>query len=69
MESESLVLNLGSQAAAALAVLTMARCTLPFPERVPATLRAAAESARSRQLWRGMKQRWLPASTSSGHGG
>lgn len=66
MESESLVLTLGSQAAAALTVLTMARCTLPFPERLPATLRAAAESARGQQFLSDMKQRWLPASI---HGG
>ena len=69
MESESLVLTLGSQTAAALTVLTMARCTLPFPARLPAALRAAAESARGQQLLSDIKQRWLPASTSSGHGG
>ena len=66
MEPENLVLSLGSQAAAALTVLTMARCTLPFPDRIPATLRAAAESARRGQLWAAMMRRQPPATGSAG---
>ena len=66
MEPENLVLSLGSQAAAALTVLTMARCTLPFPDRIPATLRAAAESARRGRLWTAMMRRRPPAAGTAG---
>ena len=66
MEPENLALSLGAQAAAALTVLTMARCTLPFPDRIPAMLRAAAKSARRGRLWTDMMRRRPPATGTAG---
>ncbi len=59
MESETLMLNLGSQAAAALVVLTATRCGLPTPAR-------ALAGTASGQLWSSMKQRWRPANRREG---
>ena len=58
METETLVLNLGSQAAAALTVLTATA-------RIQAA-QASIERSASGRLWSDMKQRWLPANDRDG---
>ena len=65
METETLVLNLGPQAAAALMVLTATRCGLPPTARTQAAGSDIERSA-SGQLWSDMKQRWLPANGRDG---
>ncbi len=59
METETLMLNLGAQAAAALMVLTAVRCGLPTTARAQAPARPDLERSASGPLWSGMKQRWL----------
>ncbi len=66
METETLVLNLGSQAAAALMVLTATRCGLSAAARTQTAAQADIERSASGQLWSDMKRRWLPA---NGHEG
>ncbi len=61
MEPETLALNLGSQAAATLLVLTATRCVLPTAAGTRTAVRAEAERSASGWLWSAMKQRWLPA--------
>ena len=60
MEPEYLVMNLSSQAAAALAVLALTHRTLSIPNRIPAIRRMAARRPVGRQLWKGIARRWLP---------
>ena len=59
METETLVLNLGSQAAAALTVLTATA-------RTQAAAPAGIERSASGRLWSDMKQRWLSANGRDG---
>lgn len=67
MDTETSVLNLGSQAAAALLVLTAARRGLPATARIQAAAaRPGRERSASEQLWSDMKQRWLPANHRDG---
>lgn len=66
MEPETLVWNLGSQAAAALMILTAARCSLPVPARTRPAARPDIGRSASGQLWSDMKQRWLPANGRDG---
>ena len=54
MESETLVLNLGAQAAAALMILTALA-------RTQTAAQADIGRPASGQLWNDIKQRWLPA--------
>lgn len=64
MEPENLALDLGTHAAAALTVLTMARRDLRAPDDLPAA-RAGATQRTSGQLRSDMKQRWLPTAAST----
>lgn len=66
MEPETLVLNLGSQAAAALLVLTAIRCELPTTAGARSPARPDVGRSTSEQFWSGMKQRWLPTDTREG---
>ncbi len=66
MEPETLLSNLGAQAAAALMVLTATRCGLSATARTQAAARPNIERSASGQLWNDMKQRWLL--TSGGQG-
>ena len=59
METETLVLNLSSQAASALTVLTATA-------RTQAAAQTGIERSASGQLWSDMKQRWLPANGRDG---
>ncbi len=61
MEPETLVLNLGSQAAATLLVLTATRSVLPTTAGTRTAPRPEAERSAIGRLWSAMKQRWLPA--------
>jgi hypothetical protein len=61
MEPETLLLILGSLAAATVMVLTATPCALAATARVPARPNPDIERSASAQLWSGMKQRWLPA--------
>ncbi len=61
METETLMLNLGSQAAAAL-VLTATRYDLPATARTRAAAQPVFERSAIGQLWSDMKKRWLSAS-------
>jgi len=51
MNTETLVLNLGSQAAAALMILTAARSRPPVPARTRAAARSDFGRSASGQLW------------------
>lgn len=66
MESETLLLNLGAQAAAALMVLTATRCGLSATARTQTAAPADLERSASGQLWSDMKRRWLPANVRQG---
>ena len=66
MEPETLMLNLGSQATAALMVLTATRCALPATAKTQAAAQADIEHSASGQLWSDMKQRWLSANCREG---
>jgi hypothetical protein len=66
MEPETLVLNLGAQAAAALVVLTATRCGLSATARTRTAAQADIERSASGRLWSDMKQRWLPANGREG---
>ena len=59
METETLMLNLSSQAAAALTLLTATAGT-------QAAAQTGIERSASGQLWSDMKQRWLPANGRDG---
>jgi hypothetical protein len=61
MEPETLLLILGSQAAAALMVLTATPCALPATARVPSRPNPGIARSAGARLWSGMKQHWLPA--------
>lgn len=61
METETLVLNLGSQAAAALMVLTATRRGPPATAGIRTAARPAIERPASGRLWSDMKRRWLAA--------
>lgn len=66
MEPETLVLNLGAQAAAALVVLTATRCGLSATARTQTAAQADIERSASGRLWSDMKQRWFPANGREG---
>ena len=59
METETLMLNLSAQAAAALMILTAVRCGLPTTARAQAPARPDLERSASGQPWSDIKQRWL----------
>ncbi len=65
METETSMLNLGSQAAA-LMVLTAARCGLPATARTRAPAQPDFERSAIGHLWSNMKKRWLSANDCKG---